>query len=123
MANLPIRRCLRCGQSTHTEENWPNFVEARTDHPDAWDHYENAPALEEDDGDNCILQNGNVIRQPGDGNCLFHTLSVGLYFSTSSPQDLHYEMNFRNGYVTIEQKWIIQANPSNIGFIGILVNQ
>ena len=80
MANLPIRRCLRCGQSTHTEENCPNSVEARTDHPDAWDHYENAPALEEDDGDNCILQNGNVIRQPGDGNCLRHTLSMRFIF-------------------------------------------
>jgi hypothetical protein len=38
------------------------------------------------DGGNVIVANARVVRQPGDGSCLFHSLAHGLGDGTSALQ-------------------------------------
>jgi hypothetical protein len=38
------------------------------------------------DGGNVVVTSGRVVRQPGDGSCLFHSLSYGLADGTSASQ-------------------------------------
>jgi hypothetical protein len=38
------------------------------------------------DGGNVIVSSARVVRQPGDGSCLFHSLSYGLGDGTSASQ-------------------------------------
>jgi hypothetical protein len=38
------------------------------------------------DGGNVVATSGRVVRQPGDGSCLFHSLSYGLADGTSASQ-------------------------------------
>ena len=41
-------------------------------------HYNNPPEASAEDGNNVIQRNATVVRQPGDGHCLFHSLGAGL---------------------------------------------
>jgi hypothetical protein len=38
------------------------------------------------DGGNVVSMNGRVVRQPGDGSCLFHSLCYGLGDGTCAAQ-------------------------------------
>ena len=70
-------RCGRC-DGPHCTEQCPHYAETRPDHPDACMHHGNAPPEALADGNDMILRDAVVVRQPGDGACLFHSLGAGL---------------------------------------------
>ena len=71
-------KCHRCGEWGHTGENCPHFKRERSNHTDAWTHFDNTPLREADDGSHWILRDAVELKQPGDGHCLFHSLAVGM---------------------------------------------
>ena len=77
-ATIKVEKCDKC-DGNHPTNACPWFKKAREKHPDA------KPASEKkmlgmQSGPVEVLRMGNarVIRQPGDGSCLFHSLSHGL---------------------------------------------
>ena len=70
----PLGPCDKC-DGPHATSRCLQFVKDRDDHPDA----QRAKGLAcGADGGNAYLRRGEVIRQPGDGSCLFHSLAYGL---------------------------------------------
>jgi len=68
--------CDKC-DGPHPTDDCPHFKKAREKHADAWSSLgkkikahccENVP----------IVRSARVVQQPGDGSCLFHSLSYGL---------------------------------------------
>ena len=73
-AEHPDGPCDKC-DGPHATSRCPHFAKDRDDHPDA----QRAKGLAcGADGGNAYLRRGEVIRQPGDGSCLFHSLAYGL---------------------------------------------
>mmetsp|Transcript_28562 Transcript_28562/g.50856 ORF Transcript_28562/g.50856 Transcript_28562/m.50856 type:complete len:621 (-) Transcript_28562:46-1908(-) len=71
-------RCDKCDQA-HPTEQCPFFKGGRDKHKDAWVNYGRKHPLEMGtSGGNFVLKRARHIRQPGDGSCLFHSLSFGL---------------------------------------------
>lgn len=71
--------CARCDKD-HDTESCPVFRKPREEHPDAQRRTANA-ALHTALGDaagNVKLFFARVVRQPGDGSCLYHSLCYGL---------------------------------------------
>jgi len=68
-------KCDRC-DGPHESRECPHFKKGRDKHPDAQkgkgSHHMGAS------GGNAYLPQGKVVRQPGDGSCLFHSMSYGL---------------------------------------------
>jgi hypothetical protein len=68
--------CDKC-DGKHETDDCPHYKKKRDDHPDA--QKKNGKQI---GGTSLLpgsyLQNARVIRQPGDGSCLFHSLSYGL---------------------------------------------
>ena len=52
----------------------------------AWRHVGRKPKDMGSDGGNVVVTSARVVRQPGDGSCLFHSLSYGLADGTSASQ-------------------------------------
>lgn len=71
--------CDRC-DGKHSTDRCPHFSKDREKHKDAWVNYgrKGGPHQMGSSGGNFILRSARVIRQPGDGSCLFHSLSQGL---------------------------------------------
>ncbi|KAH8051409.1 hypothetical protein JL721_11154 [Aureococcus anophagefferens] len=70
-AEHPLGPCDKC-DGPHATSRCPHFAKDRDDHPDA----QRAKGLAcGADGGNADLRRGEVIRQPGDGSCLFHSLA------------------------------------------------
>ena len=69
--------CQKC-DGDHSTSHCPHFARARETDQDAWTHFGNVPALAPEDGNNVFLRGATVLRQPGDGHCLFHSLGTGL---------------------------------------------
>lgn len=72
--------CDKC-DGDHPTEACPNFKGAREGHKDAWLNYGRKHPLSMGcDGGNFVLRSsgGQVVAQPGDGSCLFHSLRHGL---------------------------------------------
>jgi hypothetical protein len=68
-------KCDKCDEP-HASAECPYFRAERLDHPDA-----SAPAgglFAALSGPPCYLLGANVLAQPGDGSCLFHSLAAGL---------------------------------------------
>eukprot|EP00403_Amphidinium_massartii_P041842 CAMPEP_0178445260 /NCGR_PEP_ID=MMETSP0689_2-20121128/40045_1 /TAXON_ID=160604 /ORGANISM="Amphidinium massartii, Strain CS-259" /LENGTH=387 /DNA_ID=CAMNT_0020069745 /DNA_START=13 /DNA_END=1176 /DNA_ORIENTATION=+ len=87
--SLPAQReapkrpvCSKC-DGPHESDACPHFKKPREQHRDAW-----AMVNRKDCASECeavpIVRNADVIRQPGDGSCLFHSLSYGLADGTSA---------------------------------------
>lgn len=71
-------KCDKC-DGPHKTELCPNFKKARDNHKDAWANYgKEHPGRMGGDGGNFVLRGAQVIRMPGDGSCLFHSLGYGL---------------------------------------------
>lgn len=68
-------KCDKC-DGPHATAACPYFKGDRDDHPDARDRAPHA-ALGADGG-RAVLRQARVVRQPGDGSCLFHSLAHGL---------------------------------------------
>ena len=55
------------------------YKKKRDDHPDAWKNKgRKEPLGMGKSGGNFKLKSARVIRQPGDGNCLFHSMAYHL---------------------------------------------
>merc|ERR1712241_916075 len=73
-----IGMCDKC-DGPHAAERCPFFTSGREDHKDAWANYGHQNPLKM--GCDCgafVLRKARVVRQPGDGSCLFHSMAFGL---------------------------------------------
>ena len=68
-------KCDRC-DGPHDSSVCPHFKKGRDKHPDA-QKGKNTHSMGASGG-NAFLPQGKVVRQPGDGSCLFHSMSYGL---------------------------------------------
>mmetsp|Transcript_122859 Transcript_122859/g.342368 ORF Transcript_122859/g.342368 Transcript_122859/m.342368 type:complete len:558 (-) Transcript_122859:141-1814(-) len=84
-------KCDKC-DGPHETDSCPHFSKPREKHKDAWSMLGKAGKggrLPEDDVP--IVRSARVVSQPGDGSCLFHSLSYGLT-GRSSGQALRREI-------------------------------
>lgn len=71
-------KCNKC-DGPHATDACPYFKKDREQHKDAWVNYgKKHPRQMGGQGGNFILKHGKCVRQPGDGSCLFHSLSFSL---------------------------------------------
>lgn len=70
----PKGTCDRC-DGPHLTDECPIFKKPRDNHPDATRR--KPPELGRPGG-NFVLHNARVVRQPGDGSCLFHSMAYGM---------------------------------------------
>lgn len=93
--------CDRC-DGRHATDRCPHYNKDREKHKDAWVNYgrRGDPKAMGGAGGNFVLKSARVVRQPGDGSCLFHSLAHGLQGMVSG-QNLRREIA---GFV--------QQNPS-----------
>ena len=68
-------KCDKC-DGPHATEDCPFFKGDRDDHPDARNRAPHEGLGS--DGGRAVLRQARVVRQPGDGSCLFHSLAHGL---------------------------------------------
>lgn len=85
-------KCDRCDGKHHTDR-CPYFHKERERHKDAWANYgrKGGPQGMGAPPGNFVLRSARVMRQPGDGSCLFHSLIHGLQ-SGGSAQSLRREI-------------------------------
>jgi len=77
--------CDKC-DGPHESKRCPHFRKPREKHADAWSSYGKSKSSK-DTGIGAPFvasRNVRVIQQPGDGSCLFHSLSYGLAESNAS---------------------------------------
>ena len=81
--NNKIYICDKC-DGNHLTDYCPIFKKPRENHPDAQKRNSNVNEINDDN--NFFIDNNNVkiIKQPGDGSCLFHSISFGLGNLSSS---------------------------------------
>lgn len=70
-------KCDKC-DGPHTTAACPHFKKPREEHKDAWLCYGKTLVALGTPGRKFVLKGARVVRQPGDGSCLFHSLSFGL---------------------------------------------
>jgi len=78
-ADAASGKCDKCDSRKHGTDTCPHFKKPRDKHKDAWANYgtKGTQQLGAAAG-NYVLRSGRCVRQPGDGNCLFHSLCFGL---------------------------------------------
>lgn len=71
--------CDKC-DGKHPADRCPFFPKEREQHKDAWVNYgrKGNPHQMGGSGGNYVLRSARVVKQPGDGSCLFHSLLQGL---------------------------------------------
>lgn len=70
--------CDKC-DGPHLTDMCPHFKKRREEHKDAWVNYGNKRLKQMgSNGGNFVLKTAKILRQPGDGSCLFHSLCYGL---------------------------------------------
>jgi len=69
--------CDKC-DGKHPTSNCPHYRQSRDNHPDALVRAPTSTTGEVSDGSLVVLIGARVHSQPGDGNCLFHSLAHGL---------------------------------------------
>ena len=85
--------CDKC-DGPHATARCPHFKKARDKHRDAWQGYsgeggggKNMKAQADRVAKAPLLRGARIVRQPGDGSCLFHSLSFGARKLGSSKAD------------------------------------
>ena len=73
--------CDKC-DGKHETENCPYYKKKRDSHPDAQKNLKKLGGTSTLPG--ALLKDARVVRQPGDGSCLFHSLSFGLKDGTNA---------------------------------------
>lgn len=68
--------CDKC-DGPHMTDDCPHFRRPREKHADAWTSYGKKATADSKEIVH-VVRNARVVRQPGDGSCLFHSLSYGL---------------------------------------------
>ena len=75
--------CDKC-DGPHHADDCPYYKKPREKHADAWSNYgKKGDAKAKGSGAAVVLRGATVVRQPGDGSCLFHSLSHGLRGTTA----------------------------------------
>lgn len=74
--------CDKC-DGPHATDACPHFKKPRDKHKDAWAHYGKKGEVNEST-ERVTLRNARVVPQPGDGSCLFHSLSHSLRATSAS---------------------------------------
>lgn len=98
-------KCDKC-DGAHSSDSCPHFKKAREQHKDAWANYgKKHPSHMGQSGGKFMLRGARVVRQPGDGSCLFHSLSFGLNGGRSNGQT-------RAGQLRRELAQFVARNPS-----------
>jgi len=69
--------CDKC-DGPHETDDCPHFSKPREKHADAWTSYGKKSATGDSKEVVHVVRNARVVPQPGDGSCLFHSLSYGL---------------------------------------------
>ena len=69
--------CDKC-DGPHATENCPHFKKPREKHPDAWCLKGKAKLVGAAESEAKFVSRARVVRQPGDGSCMFHSVSYGL---------------------------------------------
>lgn len=79
--------CDKC-DGPHETSACPHFKKVREKHKDAWSMFGKGKTLAAQKNEMPIVKKGDakVVKQPGDGTCLFHSLSYGLKDSSTGPQ-------------------------------------
>jgi hypothetical protein len=75
--------CDAC-DGLHATDRCPYFKKDRDNHPDALLRKATGMGGELSDGSTVLLTGARVQKQPGDGNCLFHSLAHGLGGGTTA---------------------------------------
>lgn len=76
-AGLPVKLCCDKCDGKHMTEDCPHYNKNREAHPDAQKNfYKKIGGSSTLPG--AILPSATIVRQPGDGSCLFHSLCYGL---------------------------------------------
>ena len=73
--------CDKC-DGEHTTESCPYFKKERENHPDARKRKSKIGGVSSLPGEH--FSSARIIRQPGDGSCLFHSLCFGLKDGTTA---------------------------------------
>lgn len=75
--------CDKC-DGAHETDACPIYNKPREDHADAWVNKGRKKPLDMGgDGGNFKVRHAKVVPQPGDGSCLFHSMSYGLGGTTA----------------------------------------
>jgi hypothetical protein len=74
--------CDKC-DGKHPTDDCPHYKKKRDDHPDARKQ-KNMGVLSNLPGASLYAYDARVIRQPGDGSCLFHSMSYSLRFTNAT---------------------------------------
>jgi len=78
----PVSKALCCDKcdGPHETDRCPHFRKARDTHDDAWANKGKAKVISDESAQAPVIRSGEakVVPQPGDGSCLFHSLSYGL---------------------------------------------
>ena len=70
--------CDKC-DGPHASDDCPHFKKPRDDHKDAYENYHKGSSQQEKGQPETLSSKSvRVLPQPGDGSCLFHSLSHGL---------------------------------------------
>ena len=82
--------CDKCGEE-HATRMCPYFQKGRDNHPDATENYGRGPPAHARaaTGDRAVFHNATLVRQPGDGSCLYHGLHHGLLKAGKASADIH----------------------------------
>jgi len=113
-------KCDKC-DGPHLTTNCPHFPKERDNHPDALMRKPTGLGSEPSDGSIAMLVGAQVRHQPGDGNCLFHSLAHGLGPGTSAGSLRREVCAFieRNGDLEISgtplHQWVKWDSNSSVG--------
>lgn len=69
--------CDKCDSSRHVTADCPHFRKGRENHPDALRRRKALSGLGSSGGKG-MVSSARVVRQPGDGSCLYHSMAYGL---------------------------------------------
>lgn len=113
--------CDKC-DGAHETDDCPHFKKPREKHKDAWSMLgKKIMRSAKDDEAVPIVKSARVIRQPGDGSCLFHSLNYGLNGDSSGGRQVRSDIcQFLADNPDMEfgdntfQEWVQYESGSNV---------
>jgi len=120
-SSCSTEKCDKC-DGKHPTDRCPFFKKDRDKHPDARRASEKKGQLGLASGPPEILKQGSarVVRQPGDGSCLFHSMSHGLRDGTTANSLRRQVVEFIAGHPELEisdsplKEWILWDSGSSV---------
>ena len=109
--------CDKCDSKKHGTSACPHFRKKRENHPDALKRTSKGIGSTSKP---LLIRNARVIKQPGDGSCLFHSLSYGLQDRSSASSLRRELMSWINNNSSLEisdsplQDWVKWDSNSSV---------